>query len=171
MSQTGCLKLFLNNTLKNTQTDSHQSWSNAISQLNDEYQHSKHREISEKRWHLKQIILALSKSKQINKAINYKFTLAKNIQGVVTPFEILSETFPFWPKSRPDSSSIHHRRKYTFHTKNIQGISGHANHLIRIRSKILLMQKIYLPNRADVETPMKNTYWKHLCFAKLHANT
>ena len=50
-------------------------------------------------------------------------------------------------------------------------LSDDENYLIHIRSKILLMPKIYLPNIADVGIPMKNAYLKTPGFAKIHANT
>ena len=45
-----------------------------------------------------------------------------------------------------------------------------ANYL-KIKSKIFFMPKIDLPNIANIETPMTNTYLKTHDFAKIHANT
>ena len=61
------------------------------------------------------------------------------------------------------SSFIHHiwtKIHFLYKQYSENKWPNHANYLIYIRFKFLLMQKIYLPNIVDVGTPIKNTYLK-----------
>ena len=91
-----------------------------------------------------------------------KTKLAKYIQGVVTPCETPNETFLFWPESRPDSSSINHGRKYTFHTKNIQRISDQIMQIISSISAYQIQDHFDAKNKLAKYSRCWNTNEEHL---------